>query len=203
LPFGTNRLPTAFEMRAFIAIDLPENIRHSLAQKIDNFRHTLGKDSSIRWNRPEGIHLTLKFLGEITEPQIGQITGALSTLEPFERFSIDVKGFGFFPNPARPRVFWAGVVAPPDLAQWAGRIENKMEELGFPREHRDYNPHLTLARFKNPRPPPTLRALVEQERDTFFGRFEASEFFLFENKLSPQGPQYRKVARFPQAPGTP
>jgi RNA 2',3'-cyclic 3'-phosphodiesterase len=188
-------------MRAFIAIDLPESVRHSLAQKIDEFRQTLGQDPGIRWSRPEGIHLTLKFLGEVTEPQIGQITGAISTLEPFEKFSIDVKGFGFFRNPARPRVFWAGVVAPPDLAQWARRIENKMEELGFLREDRDYNPHLTLARFKNPRPQPTLRALAEQQKNAFFGRFEASEFFLFESKLSSQGSQYRKVIRFPLLPG--
>jgi len=193
-------------MRAFIAIDLPESIRESLARKMDEIRQSLtvpiqsNRDSTIRWSRPEGIHLTLKFLGEITQPQVAQITSALSTLKPIGKFSIEVKGFGFFPDAARPRVFWAGVVAPPDLAQWAGRIENKMEELGFAREDRGFNPHLTLARFKNPKPQPTLRALVEQQKDAFLGRFEASEYFLFESKLSPQGSQYRKVIRFPKIP---
>src|SRR5690349_307513 len=103
-------------MRAFIAIDLPESVRVSLSQRIDHFRHTLGQDSNIRWSRTEGIHLTLRFLGEITESQTGQIARELSALEPFEKFSIDVRGFGFFPSPARPRIFWAGVVAGPELA---------------------------------------------------------------------------------------
>ncbi|HEV2350068.1 MAG TPA: RNA 2',3'-cyclic phosphodiesterase [Terriglobia bacterium] len=193
-------------MRAFIAIDLPENIRESLARKLDDFRRTLGhisqagshRDSGIRWSRPEGIHLTLKFLGEITEAQIARVTSALLALERFEKFSLEIKGFGFFPGAAHPRVFWAGVEAPPDLIQLAGRVEDKMEELGFAREHRDYNPHLTLARFAAPRPQPALRALMEKQQEVSLGRFEVRDYFLFESKLSPQGSKYRKVIQFPQ-----
>ncbi|HLY62174.1 MAG TPA: RNA 2',3'-cyclic phosphodiesterase [Terriglobia bacterium] len=193
-------------MRAFIAIDLPDDIRQALAGKMEEFRHTLGhadlpksqRDSSIRWSRLEGIHLTLKFLGEIADTQVDRVTSALSALEPFEKFYIQVKGFGFFPGAARPRVFWAGINAPPALIQLAGRIEDKMEGLGFTHESRDYNPHLTLARFTSPRPQPTLRALVEEQKELSLGRFEVGSYFLFESKLSPEGSKYRKVVRFPQ-----
>jgi RNA 2',3'-cyclic 3'-phosphodiesterase len=193
-------------MRAFIAIDLPDDIRQALARKMEELRHALGhaglprsrRDSHIRWSRPEGIHLTLKFLGQITDAQVGRITSTLSALEPVEKFSIEVKGFGFFPGAARPRVFWAGIVAPPDLNRLAGRIEKEMEGLGFARESREYNPHLTLARFTNPRPVPKLRTLVEEQKEMSLGQFEVHDYFLFESKLSPEGSKYRKVAHFLQ-----
>jgi 2'-5' RNA ligase len=74
-----------------------------------------------------------------------------------------------------------------------------MEKVGFPREERPFTPHLTLARFQVPRPQPALEAALAQHEAAFLGRFEASEFFLFESKLSPQGAQYRKVVRFPHS----
>jgi 2'-5' RNA ligase len=94
-------------------------------------------------------------------------------------------------------VFWAGIVAPPALGELAGRVEDSMANLGFAREGRAYRPHLTLARFRNPRPQPALSELLGQESETTIGHFEVSEFFLFESKLSPHGAEYRKVGRFP------
>lgn len=193
-------------MRAFIAIDLPDSIRKVLGQQQTNFQTALcqanpakpKRDSDIRWTHPEGIHLTLKFLGEITDAQVQQVTESLSALRPFENFSVEIKGFGFFPSAARPRVLWAGVQAPPELAQLALDVEHTMEKSGFPREQRAFNPHLTLARFRAPAPRPNLRALVEQQGDATLGRFEITQFFLFESKLSPRGAEYRKVVRFPR-----
>jgi 2'-5' RNA ligase len=72
-----------------------------------------------------------------------------------------------------------------------------MESLGFPAEARPFTPHLTLARFKIPGPQRALQAFIEKECEPGLGRFEVSEFFLFESKLSPHGAEYRKVARFP------
>lgn len=181
-------------MRAFIAIDLSAEIQGALARQQAAFQDA---SPDARWTRPEGTHLTLKFLGEISDQQVSQVTAALSALPSFPPFAVEVKGFGFFPDARRPGVFWAGVAAPPDLTELAGRIEDSMEKLGFARERRAFNPHLTLARFKIPRPQPRLRALVEQQADTSLGRFEVSEFFLFESRLSPHGAEYRRVARFP------
>ncbi|MBZ5546146.1 MAG: RNA 2',3'-cyclic phosphodiesterase [Acidobacteriia bacterium] len=181
-------------MRAFIAIDLSAEIQGALARQQAAFQDA---SPDARWTRPEGTHLTLKFLGEISDQQVSQVTVALSALPSFPPFVVEVKGFGFFPDARRPGVFWAGVAAPQDLTELARRIEDSMEKLGFARERRAFNPHLTLARFKIPRPQIRLRALVEQQADTSLGRFEVSEFFLFESRLSPHGAEYRQVARFP------
>ncbi len=181
-------------MRAFIAIDLPTSIRAALAQAQADLR-AHGPDC--RWTRPEGIHLTLKFLGPISDAQVEQVTRALATLTPFGVFPIDVRGFGFFPDFRRPRVFWAGLEAPPGLGELAQRVEEAMAGLGLAPETRPFAPHLTLARLRVPRPQPALAALVEAKGAVSLGRFEVSEFFLFESKLSPRGAEYRKVARFP------
>jgi RNA 2',3'-cyclic 3'-phosphodiesterase len=196
-------------MRTFIAIDLPEAIRAGLGRKQADFRAACESrpDERISWTRPEGIHLTLKFLGQVSGPQAEQVTEALRVCGPFERFAVEVKGFGFFPDARRPRVFWAGVEVPPALGELAARVEAAMQKLGFAPESRPFAPHLTLARFKNPRPQPALEVLLKQEGESskpvipaqagiHLGRFEVSEFFLFESKLSPRGAEYRKIERF-------
>jgi len=183
-------------MRVFIAIDLPESLRAALAEAQQGFRSN-ARDA--RWTNPEGIHLTLKFLGEISDAQTKLVVEALAQIGPFEPFSVEVMGFGFFPHAQRPRVFWAGVTAPPALAELAARVERHMEKTGFAREDRPFSPHLTLARFQVPRPQPALESAVAARATASLGKFEASEFFLFESKLSPQGAQYRKVMRFPRS----
>ncbi len=180
-------------MRAFIAIELPEAIHAALAREQARFRVVC---PDARWTRPEGIHLTLKFLGQISEEQVAQVKKALGQLERFEKFTVRAKGLGFFPDSKRPRVFWAGLDAPPELARLAAQVENAMAPLGFPPENRAFSPHLTLARFKVPRPQPRLQTLLAEQGDPLLGTFEVSEFFLWESKLSPRGAEYRKVARF-------
>ena len=182
-------------MRAFIAIDLPETVRAELRQQQSAFR---GICPDGRWTRPEGVHLTLKFLGQISDDQTTQATDALKGLRQFEAFSAEVKGFGFFPDARRPRVFWAGVVTPPSLLALVEQVEHAMEKLGFAREAHPFSPHLTLARFKIPRPQPALQSHLDRLGEPSLGTFKVSEFFLFESKLSPQGAEYRKVARFPR-----
>ena len=184
-------------MRAFIAIELPESIREALAREQATFRAVC---ADARWTRPEGIHLTLKFLGEISETQVAAVKMALGRIARFEKFQISAKGFGFFPDAKRPLVFWAGLDASPELARLAMQVEKAMEPLGFPPENRIFGPHLTLARFKVPRPQPRLQALISEQSDFLLGIFEVADFFLWESKLTPQGAQYRKVALFPRAP---
>jgi RNA 2',3'-cyclic 3'-phosphodiesterase len=182
-------------MRAFIAIDLPDALRSILRQKQSAFRAAC---PHAQWTRPEGIHLTLKFLGEISDAQVDRVTESLARLERFDPFPIEVKGFGFFPDAQRPRVFWAGLELTPGLTQLATSVEALMAPLEFPKEHRPFTPHLTLARFKEPRSQPALSELLRGEPESPLAKFEVSEFFLFESKLSPRGAEYRKVARFPR-----
>jgi 2'-5' RNA ligase len=188
-------------MRAFIAIDLPKELHAALSREQSVLRRAA---PDARWTRPEGIHLTLKFLGEITDRQCARVREALGLLGPLEKFSVEVKGFGFFPDARRPRVFWAGVEAPPALEKLAQEIEKAAARLGFTPENRPFKPHLTLARFKEPRPQPALLAAIAERTggapEAFsLGRFEASEFFLYESKLSPEGAEYLKLAQFPSA----
>ena len=185
---------TTYDMRAFIAIDLPESIRTTLRSKQASFRSA---SPDARWTQPEGIHLTLKFLGEIPERKVSEVSESLKNLGRFERFTVELQGFGFFPHARRPRVFWAGVEAPDGLSRLAEKIEEAMHKIGFAREERAFHPHLTLARFKVPQPQPALQELLTQQGELDLGKFEVSEYYLFESKLSPQGAQYRKVERFP------
>ena len=182
-------------MRAFIAIDFPEAIHMALANVQQRLRKVAPE---ARWTRPEGIHLTLKLLGQISDAQTERVLEELAQLGAFTPFPVEVQGFGFFPDARRPRVFWAGVKAPEALAQLATRVETAMEKLGFARENRAFSPHLTLARFQVPGPQPALESALEKLGAVSIGQFEASEFFLFESKLSPHGSQYRKVMGFPR-----
>ena len=181
-------------MRAFIAIDLPESIRAALRRKQATFRSA---SSDARWTQLEGIHLTLKFLGEVSDPKLREVCDSLKKLGRFEAFEIGLKGFGFFPDARRPRVFWVGVEALASLSRLAEQVEEAMQSVGFAREERAFRPHLTLARFRVPQPQPALQGLLSQQGEQELGNFEVSEFFLFESKLSPQGAEYRKVERFP------
>jgi len=184
-------------VRCFVAIDLPPEIKAEIGRQQAAIRAALAQAPSrgheINWTRPEGIHLTLKFLGETDRDS--QVIEALKGTGPFEKFCVEVKGFGFFPDARRPRVLWTGIEAPPALAELATRVETAMEKLGFAPEGRAFTPHLTLARFKSPRSQPAIEAFVKQHGEWSLGRFEVSEFFLFESKLSPRGAEYRKVAR--------
>jgi 2'-5' RNA ligase len=190
-------------VRAFIAIDLPPGVRSELQRLQSTIRSALEQTQAdahrgATWVRPEGIHLTLKFLGEVPSERLAQVVQAMRELPPFAPFAVEVKGLGGFPGLTRPRVLWVGIEPSPELAQLARRVEEAVATLGFPRESRPFTPHLTLARFKTPRPLPRLGAIVERQGEQSLGRFEVNEFFLFESKLSPHGAEYRKVERFNQ-----
>jgi RNA 2',3'-cyclic 3'-phosphodiesterase len=187
-------------MRSFIAIDLPGAIRAALAAEQGRLRAACGPGRAIRWTRPEGLHLTLKFLGEVAVERLPEVTAALESLGAFEPFEVEVGGFGFFPSARRPRVFWVGLDAPPALAGLAARVEAAMASVGFAPEGRPFRPHLTLARFEDQESQPALETALENGAARRFGRFPVDTFFLFESKLKPGGAEHSKRARFPVLP---
>src|SRR6516164_8505862 len=131
-------------MRSFVAVDLPEPIKTAISDEQRALRTaarvTSGRMEDMKWTRPEGIHLTLKFLGEISAQQVTQVTSALAGLGTFEPFVLEVKGFGFFPVARRPRVLWVGVEPSPALVELAHRVEAAMKGLGFAAEDRTFSP---------------------------------------------------------------
>ena len=191
--------------RLFVGIDLVEPIRERLHAYVQRLQSEIPADAA-KWTRPEGWHLTLKFLGE-TEKQ-AEITQKLLKIKGAP-FNIRFHGTGFF-TPRSPRIFWAGVEAPEALPHLAAEIESTLEPLGFEREQRKYSPHLTLARFGSGRPTGSakdrtamkmyaLKQLIERKPELAqvdFGTMTANEFILYQSQLSPKGSKYTKLERF-------
>jgi 2'-5' RNA ligase len=190
-------------MRLFIAFDIPDEIR----QRITRFVESLQRYApDANWVKPGSYHVTLKFIGEKSPDDVEQLKGVLTGISG-SPVRIVFRGFGFFPNPNSPRVFWAGMEHDDFLPQLANAIDQACSELRIPREEHDYRPHLTLARggSGSPRPKrgeranPKLKHLAEKLQGfpvPDFGTMTAQEFFLYESKLSPAGAQYSKLERF-------
>ena len=184
-------------MRLFVALEIPSVVRQNLATLLDSMR-AITKEP--RWVRAENLHVTLKFLGEVAEEKVVATSNALGEIRSDNAVALKFRGMGFFPNDKRPRVFWAGMEALPNLKTLAGDIEAVMEKLGIPREKREFSPHLTLARFQRPRLPEALRRLITDNQQREFGSLRTNEFHLIQSKLKPSGAEYTTVATFQFAP---
>ena len=194
-------------MRLFVALDIPSEIRERIAECMTRLRQYA---PDARWVKPESLHVTLKFLGEVDETRLPQIQNALQQIEGVP-FSLAFRNTGFFPNARSPRVFWIGVEASEALPVLARSIDEKLHVLGFEAEARAFSPHLTLARAaEHPgsrgkhagRDLSELGKLSVTERAAAFGSSEfgtmaAEEFFLYQSKLSPGGAAYTRLMRFP------
>src|SRR6266699_1682394 len=153
-------------MRVFIAVELPNEIRQSLA---DVQRALRSLTNSSRWVAPESIHITLKFLGEVPDQRIGDIHSAITGLT-WKPFNVTVRGVGFFPGTRSPRVLWAGMEAP-TMQALAEQLDARMERLGFEKEKRAFRAHITLARAKNSRIDSSLVSAAAQFEEHDFGAF--------------------------------
>jgi 2'-5' RNA ligase len=154
--------------------------------------------SLVRWTRPEGIHLTLKFLGDVQADWLEDIADALrSACAPHAPFSLSIGGMGVFPNPRRPRVVWIGVDEPTGtLIRLQQDIERAISPLGFPTERRTFSPHLTLGRVKNGRGAAELEALGQyaKQAQVRVGEMEAHAVYLMRSDLRPSGAVYTELA---------
>ena len=186
-------------MRTFVAIEIPGEIRERIQELLDALRRAPG---DVRWTRPDGLHITMKFLGEVAPEKVEVVKARLHSLAPSAPLPIAVRGAGFFPNERAPRVIWLGIEAGPELEQLAVRIEECLLPLGFPKEERPFAPHLTLGRARSTNNLGTLRELLRLREPLDMGSFVAQDIFLFESQMAAGGSIYRKIARFPLA-GTP
>jgi RNA 2',3'-cyclic 3'-phosphodiesterase len=183
-------------MRLFVALEIPAEVRENLAALIRELRAI---DAKPKWVRPQNLHVTLKFIGEVDAAKSEAIRAALAGVPPAERVELSFRGVGFFPSEKRARVFWAGVDAPPHLASLAGAIDAQLEKLGISPEKRPFTPHLTLARLEPPGMPDKLRAAVAKNVAREFGVLRTCEFHLIESKLKPTGAEYTTLQSFPFA----
>ncbi len=181
-------------MRLFIAIELPEEIKRGIAAIQEKLRKS-GADAA--WTRPEGIHLTLKFLGEVPDAKVMDIRTALAgAVSGAAGFRLEAAGAGAFPNSRNPRVLWLGVRGDLErLGALQSAVEGAMVKLGFDPEDRAFSPHLTLARIKYIRPRFSWQQAIEGIRDVQLGAFDAVAVSLMKSELKPSGAVYAEVGR--------
>jgi RNA 2',3'-cyclic 3'-phosphodiesterase len=185
-------------VRLFVALEIPSTVRENLSALMAELK-AISREP--RWVRPENLHVTLKFLGEVADARVDAIRAALGGVRSKQPVALDFRGMGFFPNEKHPRVFWAGMEASPNLKQLAGDIEAAMEKSGIAREQRPFSPHLTLARIESRAMPEKLRSAIAQNAQREFGALRTNEFHLIQSKLKPSGAEYTTLARFSFAPG--
>lgn len=184
-------------IRVFLAVDPPREILDAIVMIQDRLREAIQGD--IRWVRPAGIHLTLKFFGNIFESDVANISLVVknNTLH-VKPFALGIKRVGAFPDVKRPRVLWLGMDGDVDtLIRLQKKIDAELQNCGFEKEGRLFRPHLTLARIKEPRGLIGLAKIMEKSEDYAAGNFSAAGLNLFKSDLTPKGAVYTKLAYFP------
>jgi RNA 2',3'-cyclic 3'-phosphodiesterase len=168
-------------MRAFIAVRVPE------------------LTGAIRWPRPPERHLTLRFLGEVSESRASEIRGAVErSVTGLAPFLLELRSGGCFPDRERPRVLWVGISrGATELLELAGRLGRELERIGFPPEGRAFVPHVTVLRIRNAREAVAARELLRQIERVPLGETLVNSVVLFESRLTREGARHRPVAEVP------
>ena len=182
-------------MRLFIAIELPDEIKAGLAEAQRRLRSSGVADAS--WTRPEGIHLTLKFLGEAPDSKVPDLMNGLrQAAEGIGPFRLEVGGIGTFPNPKNARVVWVGLSGDLEkLSRLQAAVEETISEIGFERDERAFTPHLTLGRIKYIRSRGKWIEALDEVKDISLSGFDVAAVSLMKSELKPSGAVYTEMGR--------
>ena len=181
------------EIRAFIALHISEQARQTLDRTVSELSDATGRQ--VRWVEPKGIHLTLKFLGNIPSSRATVLVEAMEEhCRGHSQFSLGLSVLGMFPNRERPRVLWAGVGGDLDaLASLQEAVETAMTGAGFQRERRPFRAHLTIGRVRDgatPRQRRTIGEAVSSATLMPVGPWQVEAVHLVQSTLTPQGAVY-------------
>ena len=192
------------KIRAFVAIEMPEEAKAHLAGVVRRLQDA--NLNGVRTSRPEGIHLTLKFLGDISHRRLGPIEKALrAVVEEYDPFRLALGEPGVFPNADRPRVLWVGVHGDASaLESLAGAVEDALEPLGFPRDKRGFNAHLTVARIRDGTPVGDRQKAVDvlqEKAEDSTTEIDVKAVSLMRSTLHPTGAIYDCLVSFPLKEG--
>lgn len=181
--------------RIFTAIDISEMARALVSDYIEELRRDF-PNIRVAWETAEKLHLTMKFLGDVEDDQLVNLLEAIEkTARRFSDFNLQIAGTGFFPSIRKARILWLGV---PDkqgsLAKLKGILEGEFERIGFARETRNFNPHLTIARLREPHNSAGIVSLHATNEFSSPG-FSASELVVYQSRLQPNGSQYTPIFR--------
>lgn len=182
-------------IRTFVAIELPETVRESLARQISSLK---SHAPLVKWSRPDNLHLTLRFLGDVKESELDELFAALEdAVDGTQPFAVEVCGVGAFPNWRHPRVVWAGCgEGAEETSALADLVEAACANLGYERERRPFRPHFTLGRVKQPADAEGLSTATRGLEDRSFGYLDVDAVVVFMSSLRRTGPVYSPMARF-------
>jgi 2'-5' RNA ligase len=179
-------------IRTFIALELPPLVISMLAKVQEDFKSMRLR---AKWVRPENIHLTLKFLGNINPGDIDKIGGAMmDAVDDFAAINLVAGGVGVFPGIKRPRVIWVGLGGQIQLLFAMQRVlEDNLAALGFKKEKRPFKGHLTLGRFRQTVNSDTIRQIMREYANQYSEEFTARRIILFKSDLKPTGAVYSQL----------
>jgi 2'-5' RNA ligase len=186
-------------LRAFIAVELPIEIRQAACAATSKLRKEIGE--LVRWVPLENMHLTLKFLGDVAPSNMDMLSQMLrAETELFNCFDLGLNGLGSFPSPKRPRVIYIGIQAPAALESLYRGIESASRRLGYESEERGFSPHLTLGRVKQnvtATEQQMIRRALEQTKIDSLGTARVDSVKLFKSDLKPTGSVYTQLYSAP------
>ncbi len=182
-------------MRLFVAIDISPQVRDRIKQVQRQLQKECNlPDRAVKWVRPEQIHLTLKFMGEVDDRDVTSVCDVVTrTAAEFGPFEFKVKGLGVFGRPAR--VVWAGISRCESLLALQAKLDRELTRLGGPIENRPFAGHLTLCRVKNTSAGRVLADAVAGYGDELFGTVAAPEVIVYHSQLTSDGPVYTAASR--------
>jgi 2'-5' RNA ligase len=185
-------------LRTFIAIELDEEVHDNLRHLRDRLAGQVAP-GSVRWVRPEGIHLTLKFLGDTPVDKVEEVKAALTqAAAEVGPFTFTVTGLGCFPNSRRPRVVWVGIQELTGaLARLRDAVEEHVAPLGFPTERRSFSPHLTLGRVQRRASKSEVREIGEVVASSsigIVGEMTVTSVSYIKSDLKPSGAVYTTLS---------
>lgn len=179
-------------IRTFVAVPISDSVKGEIADFLNRIKRS---NADVRWVKPESVHITLKFLGDVDPERIESIRRcAQEAVQSVRRFSVRLAGTGAFPNDKRPRVLWIGITeGSAELKQAASRIDEALCSFGFEKEKRPFSPHLTVGRVRSPKS--IENAIAEMKMDEFdAGSFEADSVLIMQSDLHPDGAVHTPLA---------
>ena len=188
-------------LRAFIAVEIPPEIREAIGKAMAPLQKGIG--SIVRWVPIENMHLTLKFLGDVSPTNVEMLSEMLrAEANLFHCFDLRLSGLGSFPTLKRPRVIYIGIQAPGTLDALQRGIESASRRLGYESEERGFSPHLTIGRVKHASrvtaiEQQTIRRALEETRIDLLGTARVDSVHLYKSDLKPTGSVYTRLYSAP------
>ena len=178
-------------MRTFVAIDIPAEVKKAVNEAITNIKKANLLEGKFATDKQ--LHLTLKFLGEVQEKDIGNISSGLKEIsKTTKKFRVELKGLGHFDE----NILWIGSPENKEIVTLANNVDEKLSKLGFAKETKPFTIHLTLCRIKKLKNSKVFAELIAKYKDKSFGKFLVHEIKLMKSTLSEDGAIYEEVAKF-------